>query len=652
MDRRTKRTNGAVKFGRCRRALSLPLDPLSGQDYFGDASDVQAVLRWLDTRVLEKRWLVVVDNADDLTWNLSCIIPEGQAGSVIVTSQDGQASQLLGWKNEVLKVDVMDEPEAISLLLSAVNEDLHSASNDLKAVATRIVMELDRLPLAVDLAGARIRSDVDDGEEVSDAMQQYLTDFQRHQDRLLQEKGFVQATSYNKTVWTVWETSLVSLKSVQETQPGICPIQFLMFLTFLDRANIQTELFRLASKGVQEVCARVSITLPSWLRSILALNEDMDWDDFYYRETIKPLLRFGLVRRTHGQWPGLTMHSLVRWRAAIERDEALFWPIYADFCAAACFWKADETSNVYFRRHILTHLPQNERLIVAANEATVGDAAWRLLQFGRIYEGTGRWKESRELSSAAQELCLNKLGPEHPDTLTTMAHLASTYWKQGRWKEAKELQVKVMEARSRVLGEEHPDTLSAIANLAATYWKQGRWKEAEELEVKVMESTSRVMGEEHPDTLNAIANLAAIYRDQGRWQEAEELEVKVMEATSRVMGEKHPDTLNAIANLAAIYRDQGRCKEAEDLQVKVMEATSRVLGEEHPDTLNAIANLAATYWKQGRWKEAEDLQVKVMEARSRVLGEEHPDTLSAMADLAANYSEQRRWKEAEGMKAM
>ena len=49
----------------------------------------------------------------------------------------------------------------------------------------------------------------------------------------------------------------------------------------------------------------------------------------------------------------------------------------------------------------------------------------------------------------------------------SMANLVSTYWKQGRWKEAKELEVMVMETRKPVLGEEHPDSLKSMANLAS-----------------------------------------------------------------------------------------------------------------------------------------------------------------------------------------
>ncbi|KAH7271056.1 hypothetical protein B0J15DRAFT_389638, partial [Fusarium solani] len=51
------------------------------------------------------------------------------------------------------------------------------------------------------------------------------------------------------------------------------------------------------------------------------------------------------------------------------------------------------------------------------------------------------------------------------------------------------------ETTKRVLGEEHPDTLTSIANLASIFRNQGRWKEAEELEVGVIETTKRVLGE-------------------------------------------------------------------------------------------------------------------------------------------------------------
>lgn len=62
------------------------------------------------------------------------------------------------------------------------------------------------------------------------------------------------------------------------------------------------------------------------------------------------------------------------------------------------------------------------------------------------------------------------------------------------------LEVQVMEARKKVPGLEHPDTLGSMANLASTYWNQGQLKEAEYLEVQDLEARKKVPGFEHPDT--------------------------------------------------------------------------------------------------------------------------------------------------------
>ena len=67
-----------------------------------------------------------------------------------------------------------------------------------------------------------------------------------------------------------------------------------------------------------------------------------------------------------------------------------------------------------------------------------------------------------------------------------------------------------MEKRKHLLGEEHPDTLSSMANLASIYRDQGKWKEAEALEVVVMEKSKHLLGEEHPSTLSSIEDRKSV----------------------------------------------------------------------------------------------------------------------------------------------
>jgi Tetratricopeptide repeat len=61
------------------------------------------------------------------------------------------------------------------------------------------------------------------------------------------------------------------------------------------------------------------------------------------------------------------------------------------------------------------------------------------------------------------------LGPEHPDTFSTMGNLASTYCNQGRWNKAEQLGLQVMDIQKKLLGPEHLSTLITMGNLASTY---------------------------------------------------------------------------------------------------------------------------------------------------------------------------------------
>ena len=85
---------------------------------------------------------------------------------------------------------------------------------------------------------------------------------------------------------------------------------------------------------------------------------------------------------------------------------------------------------------------------------------------------------SEHLLDRLFEICLQILGGEHLDTLTSIGNLALTYRAQGRMEKVATLDEEAMEKRRWILGAEHPDTLTLMGNLAYTYWAQGRMGEA------------------------------------------------------------------------------------------------------------------------------------------------------------------------------
>ena len=60
-----------------------------------------------------------------------------------------------------------------------------------------------------------------------------------------------------------------------------------------------------------------------------------------------------------------------------------------------------------------------------------------------------------------------------------MGNLAVTYLQQGKYEKARELELKVLDLRKEVLGPEHPDTLTSMGNVAVTYSRQGKYEDAE-----------------------------------------------------------------------------------------------------------------------------------------------------------------------------
>ncbi len=116
------------------------------------------------------------------------------------------------------------------------------------------------------------------------------------------------------------------------------------------------------------------------------------------------------------------------------------------------------------------------------------------------------------MHEATLKLRESKLGPDHPDTLTSRNNLAKAYQAAGRIAEAirtheQTLEAAGGEARARPSRYAH----QPMHNLAVAYQAAGRTAEA----IKLLEATLKLreskLGPDHPDTLTSRNNLALAY---------------------------------------------------------------------------------------------------------------------------------------------
>jgi tetratricopeptide (TPR) repeat protein len=92
------------------------------------------------------------------------------------------------------------------------------------------------------------------------------------------------------------------------------------------------------------------------------------------------------------------------------------------------------------------------------------------------------------------------LGPDHPNTATTLNNLALLYNSQGRYAEAEPLYQQALELSRELLGDRHPDVAGSLFNLGALRYNQGRYPEALDLFLEAEDIYLTTLGADHPHT--------------------------------------------------------------------------------------------------------------------------------------------------------
>ena len=81
---------------------------------------------------------------------------------------------------------------------------------------------------------------------------------------------------------------------------------------------------------------------------------------------------------------------------------------------------------------------------------------------------------SRNLDVLTIEMRQKPLDAKETNTPNRMINLALKYQDQSRWKEEEDVQILATKLCFKVLGHEHPDTLTSMDNLPSTYRYQDR----------------------------------------------------------------------------------------------------------------------------------------------------------------------------------
>ena len=601
-----------------------------------DGSPKSALL-WIST--LGDNYAMVFDNADNLTpEELEQYFPSGLGGNILITSRNSGLRHLTLHENS-LEVKEMEEKDVISLLLKAACLD--ESQEDSQAEASKIVNEVFCIPLAIDQAGAFIAfGDTD----ITD----YLEEYSQHREKLLNYPAFKGASTYNRTVYQTWELSHKEIQqraegdNSQRAEAASSAMLLMAMFSFFHFDGISEEIFSYAAtlehekNGDNEQISALPLATSILDHTLLELDEAGKWDNFIFKEGLRVLFSFSLIK--WGSLKGVyAVHPLIHmWgRDRMSLEDKHKYSLMAYGMLAGCLLKNFDEQPYQFRRTLVTHLRANIQHSVMPKKKMVDryfDDAYE--KFGRLLKEQGYDSEAEKLQIQVLDARSRTLGEEHESTISAMSNLASTYGGLGKYADAEKLKIKILDLRNKYLGKEHPCTISAMSNLGITYSRLGKYADAEKLQIKVLDLKPKFLEEEHPDTITAMITLAAIRENLRKCADAEKQKIKALDLSHRILGEEHPDGNAAMSNLAVI---SDKLADAENLQIKFLDLKKKLFRKEQYITAMAMNNLANTYYNLGKYADAEKLQIKVLDLENRLFGQEDPKTMAIMGNLASTY---------------
>jgi tetratricopeptide (TPR) repeat protein len=573
---------------------------------------VQAVKKWLEAKTT---WLLILDNADDLTI-LNEFLPFKSRGHIVITTR----MQAMGKLAERTEVNTLEQDLGALLLLRRVSflawdARLENAEISDLTLARQISEELGGLPLALDQAGAYI-------DKNKGSLSHYLELYKTRRADLLKHRG-ENALDHPKPIATTWS---LSFENVELRNPAAANL--LRLCAYLSPDAIPEELF-------MQGTVHLGLVLKALVADPIALDE-----------AFAVLVAYSLLQRDSRK-RSFSVHRLVQVVLRDSMDEA----IQRDWMQRVVLVVNAAFPEVKFETWPQCEMYLSHALIcvnwIEQEQMHPPEAMHLLLRMGWYLKDRARYKEAEDFAQRALKMSAQQSTSDQADIAQILTVLAEIYEAQGKYDEAEPWYKEAFDLYELHLKRDHPYIARSMDNLAGIYDVQGKYAEAEPLHLRALALHERVQGLEHLDTAGSLNNLACCYVDQGKYSEAEPLYQRAQAIYERQSGPMHPDTANGLNNLAELYCQQEKYIEAESLYQRALTIYEEQSGSEHPDTANTLHNLAGLYCQQEKYTEAEPLYQRALAIHERRSGPNNPNIVNTLNSLAHLYSEQKKYTEAE-----
>jgi tetratricopeptide (TPR) repeat protein len=662
------------------------------------SASMKDVQDWMAS--LEEEWLLVLDNSN--AEDIRQFVPPGKTGNILYTSRRHNLAASLR-PDCIAEVNDMEADDAITLLLLTAGHIEDDAGH--RAEASPIAQELGYLPLAIDQAGAYIRS-------MKRTLTAYLTMFRNQREQLIRDPNFktlLRDSKFkgtdprNQAVYATFDISYNALRDIMEEHEGSRKgedarnaLNILRLICFYHNDTVMIEMFERAAFWRRPSPKRPVHPLRQGKDSLdnLVTLEDNDWDPDPVMFGLMVLEDFSLVK-WDDQRLNVSMHVLVHdWaRASIGNKDMARRAGYAKAILFDSIPYGMQLQSFSFRQRIYPHVEACLRRAEMSEEDDSIHAEY-MMKLGTLYKHRGQFHGARNVFRAATSLLKVANGPDDDDTLRAMTLLAKLEQAEGKLGEAEFVVLQVLELLqmkidyiaerqheqklrhpNRVQQEGSPEYLKhlkekreveakedkdllkhcrllkarSLYQLCNVYVLQTSWDAAEHAILQAIEIYEEFGPARAASSKRSLARIRdhrnGNYRTKPRLP-AEDARAFLDETISEC-GYGDMKTIQAMQALVEAEMEAGNAGAAKDVAHEFFAQCTEFYGQGGRETLKAFQLYAEVLDQDQQFIAAEEYRRGILELSQRTLGSHHPDTIESLLLLGMGIGNSGRFDEAE-----
>ncbi|KAL7794822.1 P-loop containing nucleoside triphosphate hydrolase protein [Trichoderma afarasin] len=585
---------------------------------FGDIDeklDDEGLLMAVCNRIeAEPEWLLVLDNADDLSLfgigipsssskTLSNYIPRGPNGLVLWTTRDKRIKGTLVSPIRAVEVGDLSLDEATILFSIATATAQAKATCEDMNNTNELLEALQYHALAISQAGAYMR-------RTSTSVRQYITMLMQKKTRqtLLEKSEFDRHRQFGAPN-SILDTWSISIKRIQQGSE----LAFDLFHTiaYFDNQKFSGDLVEVAgiecgfdweegTGALEEAIARLKE-----FSLIYQRQEEFGHRMYEMHKLVQEAARYSLRMKK----PLAKRSTMMRTSTILQdnegdsevKDETFFAMRALNVISYMSEDLHESGEAQVLGDDYMTHALQVvEWMDLCGEGAAIAD---KLSAVSDLLGDLNEWKGRELLDEKILAMRQKILGVEHPDTLNSMAHLTiscfgqafadrddgtlrfaiSYQWKDSRYyiNKAYEIGTEVLGLRHKVLGPTHPDTIESWKTITEIQCGQGHYDTATKIAQNILDTQQTLYGEKHSNTLAAMEDLAYVFYIQGQYTQALYIREEVLKLQKEMAGEKSLANMLAMYNLAISWNQCGRRRDALTLMKECYKLQENVFGLFH-----------------------------------------------------------------------